>query len=109
MEADDPPGSPLGLIAGDSGHGTMTAAVETESIEDVEELTGAVVGVNKSASVEYLSNFEWRDNNPLFVFNDDNVVKPQTPTDASTPVRACEEEDQVAPAFESPLRKKPCL
>ena len=41
------------------------------------------------------------------MFNDDNVTKPQTLTAALTPIRACEEEDPVAPAFESPLRKKP--
>ena len=85
----------------------MTATGKTESIEDVEELTGAVGGVNKSASVEYLSDVEWRDDDPLFVFDDDNVMKPQTLTTALTPIQACEEEDQVAPAFESPLRKKP--
>ena len=95
-----------GLISGDSGHGTMTATGETESIEDVEELTGAVGVVNESASAEYLLDVEWRDDNPLFVFNDDNVTKPQTPTAASTPIRACEE-DPVAPSFRSPLRKKP--
>ena len=95
-----------GLITGNSGHSKMTATGETESIEDVEELSGAVGGVNESASVEYLSDVEWRDDDPLFVFNDDNVMKPQTPTAASTPVQACEE-DQVAPAFESPLGKKP--
>ena len=65
-------------ITGDSGHGTMTAIGGTESIEDVEVLTGAVGGVNESASVEYLSDVEWRDHDPLFVFNDVNVTKPQT-------------------------------
>ena len=75
-----------GSIAGDSGHGTMTATGEIESIEDVEELTGAVGGVSKSASVEYLSDVEWRDDDPLFVFDDDNEMKPQTLTAASTPI-----------------------
>ena len=54
-----------GSIAGDLGHGTMTTTEETESIEDVEELTGAVGGVNESASVEYLSDVEWRDDHAL--------------------------------------------
>ena len=36
-------------------------------------------------------------------------MKPQTLTAASTPVQACEEEDQVVPAFKSPLGKKPCF
>ena len=42
----------------------MTATRETESIEDVKELTGAVGGVNKSVSAEYLSDVEWRDDDP---------------------------------------------
>ena len=67
----------------------MTATRETESIKNVEELTGAVGGVNESASGEYLSDVKWRDDDQLFVFNDDNVVKPQTLTTASTPVQAC--------------------
>ena len=75
-----------GSITGDSGHSTMTATEETESIEDVEELTGAVGGVNESASAEYLSDVKWRDDDPLFMFDDDNVMKPQTPTAASTPI-----------------------
>ena len=33
-----------GSIAGDSGHGTMTATWESESIEDVKELPGVVGG-----------------------------------------------------------------
>ena len=37
-----------GSITGDSGHSTMTATWETESMEDVEELAGVVGGVNKS-------------------------------------------------------------
>ena len=76
----------LGLITGDSGHDTMTATEETESIKDVEELTGAIGGINKSAYVEYLSDVDWRDDDPLFVFNDDDVTKPQTLTTASTPI-----------------------
>ena len=86
----------------------MTGTGETESIKDGEELTGAVGGVNESASAEYLSDVKWRDDDPLFVFDDDNVTKPQTLTAASTPILACKE-DQVAPAFKSPLRKKPCF
>ena len=77
-----------GSIAEDSGYGIMTATGETKSIEDVEECTGAVGGVNESASGEYLSDVKWRDDDQLFVFNDDNVTKPQTMTSASTPVQA---------------------
>ena len=83
----------------------MTATGETESMKDVKELTGVVGGVNKSASAEYLSDVEWRDDDLLFVFDDDNVTKPQTPTTASTTSQACEE-DPVPPLFQSPLGKK---
>ena len=96
-----------GSIAGDLGRGTMTATRETESMEDVKELTGAVGRVNESASVEYLSDVKWRDGDPLFVFDDDNVMKPQTLTAAWIPIQACEEEDAVAPSFKSLLEKKP--
>ena len=41
-----------GLIAGDSGHGMMTAMKNTESMEETEELTGAVGGVKESTSVD---------------------------------------------------------
>ena len=104
MEADDQPGSLLridhwGFRARHNGYNWGT-------IEDVKELTRAVGGVNESASAEYLLDVEWRDDDPLFVFDDDNATKPQTPTAASTPVQACEEEDPVAPSFESPLRGK---
>ena len=42
--------------------------------------------VNESVAMEHLSDVEWRDDDPLFVFDDDNVMKPQTPAAASTPV-----------------------
>ena len=97
-----------GSITGDLGHGTLTVMKETESMEETKELTGAVGGVNKSTSAEYLSDIKWREDDPLFVFDDDNVMKPQAPNAASTPVQTCKE-DTVATPFESPLRKKPCF
>ena len=78
-------------ITGDLRHGTMTVMKETESMEETEELTGAVGGVNESTSVEYLSEVKWREDDPLFVFDNDNVMKPQAPTATSTPVEAHEE------------------
>ena len=88
-----------GLITQDSGHSTMSATGETESIENVKELTVAVGGVNESAAAECLSDVEWRGDDPLFVFSDDHVTKPQTPVTASTPIQACEEEDSKVPSF----------
>ena len=75
-----------GSVAGDSGHGTMTETGEEESIDNIEELIGAVGRVNESVAAEHLSDVKWRDDDPLFVFNDDNVMKPQTPAATSTPV-----------------------
>ena len=78
---------------------TVTGETVKNSLEQLEGST--------RASVEYLSDVKWKDDDPLFVFDDDNVTKPQTLTVALIPVRACDEENPVAPPFESPLRKKP--
>ena len=75
-----------GSVAGDSGHGTMTATGEDESISNIKELIGTEGRVNKSVTAENLSDVEWRDDNPLFVFDNENVTKPQTPAATSTPV-----------------------
>ena len=56
-----------GLLAGDSGHGTMAATWEDEPIDNTLELDGAVGGVNESVTVEHLSDVEWRDDNPVCV------------------------------------------
>ena len=87
----------------------MTATGEDESVNNMEELMEAVRGVDESVITEHLSDVEWRDDNPLFVFDNDNVTKPQTPAAALTPIQTCEEEDQVIPSMESPLGKKPCF
>ena len=72
-----------------------------------EELIGAVGGVNKSVTAEHLSDVERRDDDPLFMFDDENVMKSQTPAATSTPVQTCEEEEGVVPSLGSPLGKKP--
>ena len=94
-----------GSVAGDSGHGTMTATGEDETIDNIKELIGAVGGVNKSVTTEHLSDVKWRDDNPLFVFDNDNVMKPQTPAATLTPIQTCEEEDQAVFPIKSPLKK----
>ena len=96
------------LITGDFEHGTMTVTKETELMEETKELTGAVGGVKDSTSVEYLSNIKWREDNTLFVFNDDNVTKPQAPTATLTPIQA-RKEGMVSTLFKLPLGKKPCF
>ena len=86
MEADGRPRSPSGSVAGDSGHGTMIATGEDEPINNIEELIRAVGGVNESVTAEHLSDVKWRDDDLLFVFHGNNVMKPQTPAAALTPV-----------------------
>ena len=98
-----------GSVTGDSGHGTMAATGEDEPIDSTEELVGAVGGVDESVTAEHLSDVEWRDDDPLFMFDDENVTKPQTPAAASTPVQTWEEEDKAVSSLESPLGKKPCF
>ena len=78
----------------------MTATGEDEYIDNIEELIGAVGDVDESVTTEHLSDVEWRDDDSLFVFDNDNVMKPQTPASASTPVRTCEEKDQAASSVE---------
>ena len=95
-----------GSVAGDSGHGTMAATGEDEPINSTEELVGAVGGVNESVTAEHLSDVEWRDDDLLFMFDDENIVtKPQTPAAALTPVQTWEEEDKAVSSLESPLGK----
>ena len=74
-------------VAGDLGHGTMAATGEDEPIDSTEELIGVVGGVNESVTAEHLSDVKWRDDDPLFMFDNENVTKPQTPDAASTPVQ----------------------
>ena len=64
-------------------------------------------GVNESVTTEHLLDVKWRDDDLLFVFDDNNVMKPQTPATTSAPVQTCEEEDKAVSSVESPLGKKP--
>ena len=98
-----------GSVAGDSRHGTMAATGEDEPTDGTEELVGAVGGLDESVTVEHLSDAKWRDDDPLFMFDDENVTKPQTPAAALTPVQTWEEEDKAVSSLESPLGKKPCF
>ena len=97
-----------GSVAGDSGHGTMAATQKDEPIYSTEELVGAMGGVNEKVTAEHCSDVEWRDDSPLFVFDDENVTKPQTPAATSSPVQTWEE-DKAVSLLESPLGKKPCF
>ena len=65
-----------GSVAGDSRHCTMAATGEDEPINSTEELVGAVGGANESVTAEHLSDVEWRDDDLLFMYDDENVTKP---------------------------------
>ena len=93
-----------GSVAGDSKHGTMAATGEDEPIESTEELVGAVGGVNESVTAEHLSDVKWRDDDPLFMFDNENVTKPKTPAAASTSVQTWEE-DKAVSSLNHPLGK----
>ena len=97
-----------GSVAGDSGHGTMAATEENEPINSTEELVGAVGGVDESVATEHLSDVEWRDDDPLFMLDDENVTKSKTPATTLAPVQTWEEEDKTVSSLKSPLGKKPC-
>ena len=86
----------------------MAVTQEDEPIDITEELVGAVCGVDESVTVEHLSDVEWKDDDPLFEFDDKNVTKPQTPTAASVQAQTLAE-DKAISSLESPLGKKPCF
>ena len=96
-----------GSVAVDSGHGTMAASGEAGPIDSTEELVGAVGRVNESVATEHLSNVEWRDDDPLFMFYDKNVTKPQTQAAASTPVDMGRRQSFFLTRIT--LGKKPCF
>ena len=87
----------------------MAETGEDEPINSTDELVGAVGGVNESVATEHLSDVKWRDDDPLFMFNDENVTKPQTPAAALTPVQTWEEENKAVSLLKSPLGKKALL
>ena len=97
-----------GLVAGDSGHGTMAVTSKGEPVDGNKELTGAVGGFNENISAECLSDVEWKEDDPLIEINDENVTIPQTPAAALTPVQVSTENETFSP-LESPLRKEPCF
>ena len=75
-----------GSVIGDSGHGTMATTGENEPIDNTEELIGAG-GESMKVSLLSTSLMLNGDDDPLFMFNDKIVTKPQTPAATSTPVQ----------------------
>ena len=95
-------------VAGDSGHGTMAVTPEDEPVDSNEELVGAMGGIDENVSAENLSDVDWKEDDPLFEFNDENVTIPRTPDAALTPVQTSTE-DKTGSSLKLPLRKKALL
>ena len=64
-----------GSASGDSRHGTMAATGDDEPNNSTEELVEEVGGVNESVTTEHLSDIKWRDDDPLFMV-DDEILSP---------------------------------
>ena len=92
----------------DSGHGTMTATSEDDPVNGDEELVGAVGGTDENVPAEDLTDVEWTEDDPLFEFNDENIIIPSTSDAASTPVQTLME-NKTGSSLESPFEKKPCF
>ena len=61
-------------FAGDSGHGTMAVTPEDDPTDSYEKLVGVVGGMDENVSAENLSDVEWKEDDPLFEFHDENIV-----------------------------------
>ena len=76
MEVNGQPRSPAGSVAGDSGHEIMAMTPEDEPVDSNEVLVGAMGGINEDVSAENLSDVNWKEVDPLFEFNGENVTIP---------------------------------
>ena len=103
-------------VAGDSGHGMVAMTSEAKPVDSNEELIRAMGGINEDASTGigenilagYLSDVEWKEEDPLIKINDENVTISQMPAAALTPIQALTENKMLSP-LESPMGKKPCF
>ena len=60
-----------GSVAGDSGHGIMAATSEDDPVDGDKKLVGAVGGIDENVPAGDLSDVEWKEDDPLFEFNDE--------------------------------------
>ena len=86
----------------------MAVTQEDDPVNSDEKLVGAVGGTDENVSAVNLSDVEWKGDDPLFEFNDENITIPQTPDAALTPVQTLME-NKTGSSLESPLEKKPCF
>ena len=83
----------------------MAVTPEAKPVNSNEELVGAMGGINENVSAEKVSDVsdvEWKEDDPLFKFSDENVTIRQTPAAALTPVQT---ENKTVSSFKSPLSK----
>ena len=66
-------------VTEDSGHGTLAVTPKGDPTDSNEKLVGVVGGMDENVSAENLSDVEWKEGDPLFEFNDENITIPQTP------------------------------
>ena len=64
--------------------------------------------IDENVSAGYLSDVEWKEEDPLIKINDENVTIPQMPATASTPIQLLTENEMLSP-LELPMGKKPCF
>ena len=69
------------------GHGMMATSSEANPIDSNEEVIRAMggidkdipAGINDNIMAGYLSDVEWKEEDPLIEINDENVTIPQMP------------------------------
>ena len=89
---------------------------EAEPINSNEELIRAMggidedasAGINENASAGYLSDVEWKEEDPLIEFNDENVTISQMPAAALIPIQALTGNEMLSP-LELPMGNKSCF
>ena len=80
----------------------MAVTPEDDPGNSDEKLVEAVGRTDENVSAENLSDVEWKEDDPLFEFSDENITILQTPDAASTPVQTLME-NKTGSSLESPL------
>ena len=94
----------------------MVMTSEAEPVDSNEELIRAMGGIDEDASMRidenisagYLSDVEWKEEDPLIEINYENVTISQMPAAALTPIQASTKNETLSP-LESPMGKRPCF
>ena len=79
----------------------MAATSEDDPVNGDEKLIGTVGGIDENVPDGDLSDVEWKEDDPLFKCNDENITTPGTQDAASMPVQTSPEKKQVHPSKRS--------